>query len=205
MPIISFNDSVTNLLIPFLNNIDEANIEYISNILEIYFNSLKLGELTSKNKKMLTKLNNNILHQENIEDIGISLIYIYIESIKSKLSVKDFETSIKASLNINNINLINIFINFYNTIYDELRTILAKQSFRLPHYKGLNWRLDMVLSSRELHYQTDPCYLLQLETNNNSQIYQCNYTTLNHMVNELEKALNDAKSTHTQRIIKYVN
>ncbi|PRP79153.1 COMM domain-containing protein 2 isoform 2 [Planoprotostelium fungivorum] len=90
----------------------------------------------------------------------------------------------------------------------EIRTIQSQLSFDLPHYKDLNWRFDVQLSSRSLRNQVTPLFTLcfNIEDNGETKKYyvESDYTNLKHLADELDNALRETKSTHSRRIMRNI-
>eukprot|EP00466_Bigelowiella_natans_P003722 jgi/Bigna1/91801/estExt_fgenesh1_pg.C_1200033 len=86
-----------------------------------------------------------------------------------------------------------ILYEFYVANVENIRGMLSKNSKRLPHYKSLNWRLELEMSSRSLHHEIRPSFLLEIETDDGvkekSELMQCDFAVLKQFGSQLETAL----------------
>lgn len=97
----------------------------------------------------------------------------------------------------------------YSHHYRDLRSLLSDLSLRLPHYHNAEWRLDIALASRHLRQSVTPTLTLALETHDargNPSVthLQLDYANLDHAVRELERAVKEADTKHSRRVIRYV-
>ena len=94
----------------------------------------------------------------------------------------------------------------------EIRKLVDRKeaSFvRLPHYSGLDWRLDCVLSSRSKLDQVTPILTLNLETKtpdgrSEKHLLQTDPANLVHMTQVLEAALAELKDPKVKKIQKFL-
>mmetsp|Transcript_2477 Transcript_2477/g.3265 ORF Transcript_2477/g.3265 Transcript_2477/m.3265 type:complete len:200 (-) Transcript_2477:15-614(-) len=90
----------------------------------------------------------------------------------------------------------------------EIRALEKQSTFDLPHFRNLDWRLDIQLASRCLRGQVEPVFTLQLDTISNgeqqSQYLQTDYVNLKHLCEELEIALKELKSPYCRRIMRNI-
>jgi len=89
----------------------------------------------------------------------------------------------------------------------EIRIILSDLSFTLPHYKDLDWRLDVQIASRAMRHQVTPVYVLRLDTltpEPQSIHLQSDVAGIRHLARELEAALQEGRTAHVNRILRNV-
>ncbi|XP_051549462.1 COMM domain-containing protein 2-like isoform X2 [Myxocyprinus asiaticus] len=90
----------------------------------------------------------------------------------------------------------------------EIRQILSKLAPSLPHYHNLEWRLDVQLASRTLRHQVKPTVTMKLHLEDKGQrsarVLQTDPATLQHLIQELERALAELKSNHCRRILRNI-
>ena len=96
------------------------------------------------------------------------------------------------------------------TFYDEMRTELEQELRRgldLPHYRSLEWRLQVRLGGRYAPRQAPaPSVLMRLHTEGGAygagaeHLLQADLTSMRRLTSELEAALAEDKSTHSRRI-----
>lgn len=99
---------------------------------------------------------------------------------------------------------------FYESKQKEIQAVLLKLEIKEPHYHNLEWRFEVVVSSRALLEQVNPLITmdLQLKTENKEYeddniehvLLQTDPTNLIHVAEELEKALNESRSRHSRKI-----
>ena len=82
-----------------------------------------------------------------------------------------------------------------------------------PEYQSLDWRLELEVARRALHAGlAEPRFLMRLETSvggdsggaSFSVPFACDFATLNYVCDELEGALAESKSVHSQRVFRYI-
>mmetsp|Transcript_34281 Transcript_34281/g.66788 ORF Transcript_34281/g.66788 Transcript_34281/m.66788 type:complete len:199 (+) Transcript_34281:34-630(+) len=102
-----------------------------------------------------------------------------------------------------------IIYKYYAENVQSIRQTLQNHSKRLSSYKSLSWRLEIETSTRSLHHEVKPSFLLELQTEKmgepHSELMQCDYSVLKNMCNELELALNELDSSHCRRMSTYIN
>jgi len=90
----------------------------------------------------------------------------------------------------------------------EIRTIQRQLSVGLPHYRNLDWRLEVQLASRTLHNQLEPTFTLCFHTEENGEkrthYLQTDYVNLKHVAEELEVALKEIKSPYCRRLMRNI-
>lgn len=100
---------------------------------------------------------------------------------------------------------------FYESKQKEINEVLAKLAIKEPHYHDLEWRFEVVVSSRALLEQVTPLITMDLqlktegEDNVKHVLLQTDPTNLVHLTEELEKALNESRSRHSRKIQRVLN
>lgn len=99
---------------------------------------------------------------------------------------------------------------FYESKQKDIQEVLSRLEIKEPHYHDLEWRFEVVVSSRALLEQVTPLVTmdLQLKTENKENgdtdikhvLLQTDPTNLVHLTEELEKALNESRSRHSRKI-----
>jgi len=133
------------------------------------------------------------------------LMYLLLESSKLMLNDIDFQDSVKT-------------VGFSEDHQQELmreyaenrtaiRCIQSDMSMTVPHYKDLEWRLDIQLASRSLRHQVEPLITLKLHTVDSGQLdhvhlLQTDPSSLIHLTRSLETALHELNTTHCKRIVR---
>ncbi|GAB5362605.1 hypothetical protein AAMO2058_000812000 [Amorphochlora amoebiformis] len=97
----------------------------------------------------------------------------------------------------------------YSTNIETIRSGLSEVSKRPPHYKNLNWRLELEMSSRSIHHNIKPSFLLELQTQDGSEckseLLECEYSVMKNITSQLEIALKEIDSSHCRRMSNYIN
>jgi hypothetical protein len=172
----------------------------------------KLG--SSQASKAVSKLLQ--ISRSEVADSLNAYVFVLLESAKLSLTATDLEQALSAGVLAENQR--NIFSAVYGANKHALTLLLSKTSFRLPHYVNLSWRLEVVLASRALLQQSKPNILLQLETTTTESkqqqhqgdktetvLFDVSFAVLNQLEAELNAALDDSKTTHAQRLFRYVH
>jgi len=143
---------------------------------------------------------------EVIESALNALCFLFSEATKLNLKEQDFVDSVLvlAFPDGHNAYLKEVYLN--NKV--EIRNLLSDLSVELPHYKNLEWRLDIQLSSRTNRNLLNPIFLLQLETIDNTQsqtqVLQADWPNLKHLATELESALYTIKELYARRVSRNI-
>ena len=108
----------------------------------------------------------------------------------------------------------------FEEVYSEqcasLREFLSQLSLQLPHYDGLDWRLEVQVASRSLRHQAEPKFLLELRTRESTsartteaatrtRMLQADHESIQNVLEELETALKAVKGAHANRILRYIH
>ncbi|KAK3749340.1 hypothetical protein RRG08_056220 [Elysia crispata] len=134
------------------------------------------------------------------------LMFLLTESCKYMLSDIDFQDSVM-TLGCSEETRATLLA-LYLENQREIRDILQEMSMDLPHYRDLEWRFDMQLSSRSLRHQMVPSILLRLVTEDEGErsttMMETDPVNLVHMTRVLETALQEMKSGYCRRIARNI-
>ncbi|KAJ8279609.1 hypothetical protein COCON_G00066750 [Conger conger] len=134
------------------------------------------------------------------------LMYLLTESSKLMISEVDFQDSVLVLGFSEELN--NLLLQLYLDNRKVIRNILQELAPSLPHYHNLEWRLDVQLASRALRQQVKPVVTLKLhletEGTQSARVLQTDPATLLHVIQELERALAEVKTTHCRRILRNI-
>jgi len=133
------------------------------------------------------------------------LMYLLLESSKLLLNDIDFEDSVK-TLSFST-ELRQELLGQYVDHRADIRRVLTDMSLTLPHYKDLEYRLDVQVASRSLRHQVEPLVTLKLHTVDSSQrerveVLQTDPTSLLYLTRTLEAALQELNTAHCKRIVR---
>ncbi|XP_030072889.1 COMM domain-containing protein 2 [Microcaecilia unicolor] len=134
------------------------------------------------------------------------LSYLLIESSKLMISDVDFQDSVLVLGFSEELN--KLLLQLYLDHRKEIRGILSELTPDLPHYHSMEWRLDVQLASRSLRQQIKPTVTLKLHLKQNgdksSKVLQTDPATLLHLIQQLEQALGEMKTSHCRRIVRNI-
>ncbi|XP_042521600.1 COMM domain-containing protein 2 [Dipodomys spectabilis] len=134
------------------------------------------------------------------------LTYLLTESSKLMISELDFQDSVFVLGFSEELN--KLLLQLYLDNRKEIRNILSELAPALPSYHSLEWRLDVQLASRSLRQQIKPSVTLKLHLDQNgghsTRIVQTDPATLLHLVQQLEQALAEMKTSHCRRVIRNI-
>ncbi|CAF2723812.1 unnamed protein product [Rotaria sp. Silwood2] len=185
-----------------LNKIDESAAVDICNA--------ALGYLSTglNTKSIINAANHLQLDAEIVRTTIDSLLWLYTECAKAKISTDALDESLKLLGYSTQIR--QRFIECYQSKAYQLQTTLTTDlALSLPHYKNLNWRFDVQIAARSMRSrkQFDPYFILKLTlihgNNGNEQVHvlQVDPLTLVHIVEQLESAINELRNNHARRIM----
>ncbi|CAB1323815.1 unnamed protein product [Coregonus sp. 'balchen'] len=135
------------------------------------------------------------------------IMYLLTESSKLMISEVDFQDSVLVLGFTEELN--QLLLQLYLDHRKEIRHILSELTPSLPHYHNLEWRLDVLLASRALRQQMKPTVSMKLHLGESGgeksvKVLQTDPATLMHLIQELEKALAELKTTHCRRILRNI-
>ncbi|KAK7137396.1 hypothetical protein R3I93_017469 [Phoxinus phoxinus] len=143
---------------------------------------------------------------ESVQHGVEGLMYLLTESAKLMVSEGDFQDSVLVLGFSEELN--QLLLQLYLENRKEIRQILGKLAPSLPHYHNLEWRLDVQLSSRALRQQLKPSVTLKLVLEDGpslrARVLQTDPSTLQHLIQELERALAELKSSHCRRVLRNI-
>eukprot|EP00794_Sanderia_malayensis_P012284 gene12284-13549_t len=135
-----------------------------------------------------------------------ALMHLMTETSKSLIGEIDFQDSM-LTVGFSE-SLTSTLLTLYLEHRGEIRNVLKSLSFGLPSYNDLQWRFDVEVASRALHYQTKPVITLKLDLKDGNddihRVIQTDPVNLVHMTEELEKALAEMKTSHCRRITRNI-
>lgn len=141
-----------------------------------------------------------------IQHVVEGLTYLLTESSKLMISELDFQDSVFVLGFSEELN--RLLLQLYLDNRKEIRTILNELAPRLPSYHSLEWRLDVQLASRSLRQQIKPAVTLKLHLDQNGEhsthLLQTDPATLLHLVQQLEQALEEMKTSHCRRVVRSI-
>ncbi|XP_043079694.1 COMM domain-containing protein 2 [Puntigrus tetrazona] len=143
---------------------------------------------------------------ESVQHGVEGLMYLLTESSKLMISEVDFQDSVLVLGFSEELN--KLLLQLYLENRKEVRQILSKVAPSLPHYHNLEWRLDVQLASRALRQQVKPTVTLKLHLEDgakrSARVLQTDPATLQHLIQQLERALAEVKSNHCRRILRNI-
>jgi hypothetical protein len=127
---------------------------------------------------------------------------------RSSLESQDFDLYL-ANFNLSQHSVQSLSKKYQENI-ENLKKILIKKNETsygtefIPHYKSLEWRLDMEIDRRNIRKIMNPKFIMNLETSQDELLMSADYQDLKHCCNVLETALKEIKSNNVRRIKQYI-
>ncbi|XP_051549461.1 COMM domain-containing protein 2-like isoform X1 [Myxocyprinus asiaticus] len=184
----------------FLSEVDPAVVGEFGRIAVEF---LKKGSTPKIYEGAARKLN---VSSDSVQHSVEGLMYLLTESSKLMISKVDFKDSVLVLGFSEELN--ELLLQLYLENRKEIRQILSKLAPSLPHYHNLEWRLDVQLASRTLRHQVKPTVTMKLHLEDKGQrsarVLQTDPATLQHLIQELERALAELKSNHCRRILRNI-
>ncbi|XDV21866.1 hypothetical protein PO909_026882 [Leuciscus waleckii] len=184
----------------FLSEVDSAVVGEFGRIAVEF---LKKGSNPKIFEGAARKLN---VPAESVQHGVEGLMYLLTESAKLMVSEGDFQDSVLVLGFSEELN--QLLLQLYLENRKEIRQILGKLAPSLPHYHNLEWRLDVQVSSRALRQQLKPSVSLKLVLEDGeslrARVLQTDPSTLQHLIQELERALAELKSSHCRRVLRNI-
>ncbi|XP_041125675.1 COMM domain-containing protein 2 [Polyodon spathula] len=188
--------------------------EHLAFLLEV--DSAVVGEFGRIALEFLKKGSNSKIYEGAARKLNVAvetvqhgvegLMYLLTESSKLMISEVDFQDSVLVLGFPEELN--KLLLQLYLDNQKEMRNILSELAPNLPHYHNLEWRLDVQLASRALRQQIKPTvtFKLHLEQNGkeSAKVLQTDPATLLHLIQQLEQALGEIKTTHCRRIVRNI-
>lgn len=156
-----------------------------------------------------TKIYNSAAQKLGVEAIVIQkaiegLMHLFLESSKLLLNEIDFRDSVKAAGFSDELQ--SELLRCYLENQADIRRIQLDMSMGLPHYRDLEWRLDVKLASRSLRHQVEPVVTMKLHVQDSgkeeTKLLQTDPANLVHITRTLEEALQELNSAHCRRICR---
>ncbi|MBN3308554.1 COMD2 protein, partial [Amia calva] len=143
---------------------------------------------------------------ESVQHGVLGLMYLLTESSRLMISEVDFQDSVLVLGFPEELNA--LLLQLYLDNRKEIRDILQELAPSLPQYHNLEWRLDVQLASRALRQQVKPAVTFKLHLDargeRSARVLQTDPATLLHLIQELEQALGEMKTTHCRRIVRNI-
>eukprot|EP00057_Strongylocentrotus_purpuratus_P030213 XP_781013.1 PREDICTED: COMM domain-containing protein 2 [Strongylocentrotus purpuratus] len=183
----------------FLANVDSSVLQEFC---KIALEFMRKGIAQKVYQGAAQKLN---VDAETVKHGVEGLMYLLTESARLMVSELDFQDSI-AILGFSQ-GLCKDLLGLYTENRAEIRSILGEMAMDLPHYRNLEWRLDVELASRSLRHQTIPTVVMKLHTEDcgkkDVHVLQTDPVNLVHLTQTLEGALAEVKTQHVEEYQKY--
>lgn len=100
--------------------------------------------------------------------------------------------------------LFQLLLNFYRDNLERLQVLQDAFGISAPRYEDFTWRLDFEFSRRSVPRVRVPVFQIQLDTSTESHQLQGDYSSINHICSELERAVDEFNSVHCQRLMHYL-
>ncbi|XP_063224041.1 COMM domain-containing protein 2-like isoform X2 [Bacillus rossius redtenbacheri] len=138
---------------------------------------------------------------ESIRGAVEGLVFLLVESCRNELSEQDFRDLVLA------LGFAEGHQQQLSAVYEDkkgdVRSALAQLTLREPHYRDLEWRLDVQLGSRALRQQVTPLVTMKLSLDSGRQVcLQTDPVNLAHAAEVLEGALLESRSQHSRRVAR---
>ena len=187
-----------------LSLLTQIDADVAKEFCKIAVDFIKEGVNTKKCQLAAQKLN---IQSDHIRQAIEAVMHILNESSKLEIDEMDFKDSLEG-LELPE-ELCQFLLECYLINRTEIRSLLRSMSIALPKYTNLEWRFDVVISSRMLKQQTTPEILFKLFTQNNmgeieTKVLKTDPVNLQHMTLVLDEALRELKSSHCRRIAKNI-
>mmetsp|Transcript_34893 Transcript_34893/g.44761 ORF Transcript_34893/g.44761 Transcript_34893/m.44761 type:complete len:210 (-) Transcript_34893:393-1022(-) len=181
------------------SNVNSAGFQQICNFsVDIIEDKKKIHSL----HQFAGKLN---LTNESFESALNCLGRLFVENTKASLSSEALSDSL-SRMQVPN-NQIQDIIQVHVARREGLQSFLSHQGFQLPRYKDFGWRLDIEVSRRAVRHICEPLYTLRLDLANPGQeslLFESDYANLKNLENQIDAALAELKTTHCQRLTRYI-
>ncbi|GIY95241.1 COMM domain-containing protein 2 [Caerostris extrusa] len=191
------------MVIEFLNTNYEVQQFVVREFCRISVEHLFKGSNPKVYQSAAQRLN---VETDIVQNAITGIIQLLIEASKAMVSEMEFRDSIIV-LGFNNVSQEEL-VKCYLENNQEIRSLLTSLNMGIPHYKNLEWRLDVQIASRTLRRPMEPSMLLrlQLDEENKSKnvILEADPSNVIHMTKVLDQALQEAKSQHFRRIMRSI-
>eukprot|EP01080_Neovahlkampfia_damariscottae_P006156 gene6156-10163_t len=188
-----------------LSILKELDNDFLPQLCDLCFEFI----FEEENEKKVSHISKKLqIEYESLSSLISSLSFLFISGVKLSLSPTDFD------LYLLNFNLgqksIYIISKKYQERHQTLKNILVKKNETtfgtefIPHYKSLEWRLDVEVERRNIRKIMNPKFLMKLETSQDELLMSADYQDLKHCCSVLETALKEIKSNNVRRIKQYI-
>ena len=158
MPIVSVSEATRKQLL----QLQKLDISIAKELLRVSLNFIRKGRQEKVIAKAAAKLS---VPAKAVEDIIDAISIFLTEVSKQNLSDADITDSIAVLKLAPEESPLNALLKeFCLSARREVRDILKKVSFDLPHYQDIEWRLDVELGSRCIRNTVAPFYLVKIRT-----------------------------------------
>ncbi|KAG7398386.1 hypothetical protein PHYBOEH_011187 [Phytophthora boehmeriae] len=151
---------------------------------------------------------------QKMEQAVLAFAKILMDAAKAELSEQAFRLVLKGMEMSED--HVEVLVQLYTTHASDIRECVSKETgTSVPHYRNLEWRIDLELSTRFLRNKPKPIVTLRLDTSaqpNSSGVPQTqstclrvDYDGLRLMQSQLETALKEVDSVHCSRIQRYMH
>ena len=143
-----------------------------------------------------------------VEGSVAALASVFVDSTKAKLNTSQIARLFR-NLEFSS-EQATIVADFADANLETIQDSVASASLAVAAYSDLHWRLDVELASRMAHNKVQPSFLLRLDTKEGvssrvqERFLQADYANLKHLVEQLESALAEDSSVHSQRVKRYI-
>ncbi|KAF8763195.1 COMM domain-containing protein 2 [Argiope bruennichi] len=179
----------------------------LDDIHKLHLDLLKTIDEKSSNPKVYQSAAQRLNVETDIVQNAIAgIIQLLIEASKAMVTEMEFRDSI-------------IVLSFNSETQEELvkcylennqniRSLLSSLEMCVPHYKNLEWRLDVQIASRSLRRPMEPSMLLKLQLEEGKElkniILEADPSNIINMTKVLDQALQEAKSQHFRRVMRSI-
>ncbi|GFT83735.1 COMM domain-containing protein 2 [Nephila pilipes] len=193
-------DDIHKQHLDILKNIDE---KIIKEFCRISVEHLFKGSNPKVYQSAAQRLN---VELDIVQNAITGITQLLIEATKVMASEMEFRDSIIV-LGFNSLSQEEL-VKCYMEHNQEIRSLLSSLNMGIPHYKNLEWRLDVQIASRTLRRPLEPSILLKLQLEEESKseniILEADPSNIIHMTQVLDQALQEAKSQHFRRIMRSI-
>jgi hypothetical protein len=204
MPRLNFSSSLVEDVTPFAR----MGAEGFTGVLALL--QTQIGSESAPSSSLMGKLGKQLGLEGGADAAATAfnaLVFVVMELVGNKASVDDVEASL-GDLKMSQENKAAL-VGLYQAEFDTFRAAMLDKTLRLPHYHNVDWRLDVVVASRSLQQQAEPSFLIELETRDNDDAavfhtLTADYGAIANVCDELQAALEESRSKHAKRLLRYI-
>eukprot|EP00808_Paulinella_micropora_P000607 g25298.t1 len=212
MPIISFSQNVEE----DAKVLATLSIEVLTQFVKLAVQNIEEGKKANSQRMYNSAAKTLGLEVQTVTQAILLLSHLLLLGAKRNLSSSDFLSSC-TELHLPASHL-TVLTEAYTGASASLRQKLKAGTQRLPHYRDLDWRLDVEIASRSASNLVRPSFVLNLSTVTPSasgqeqdkpglvseRYFETDFATLSYMCDELDNAIKEASSQHVHRMLRYV-